>query len=491
MHQVGADGVVRDAQEDDMSEQEGTQTYYQLAPRGPALDLAEIENETGVVEVIISWGDVRDVLHVAHVTDDSAFVLGSGGEVDFLMHSELVGDRAVLVEGRSMSVPRGATGFIEVDGEQKPLQVGDVLTMSEGTSVSMTLGAFQIRVRGVREGRRVAPRARASERGPRLFVGGTMAVAGLLFAIMSLTPGRGMALTGSNIDMSSRLVNFVVDAQEEDIPEFEEESGPGEAEAAAERGDEGQAGDREAPDTGRRFAVEGNARPEDARLSREEAREQATTAGILGVLRGGVSIHSPTSVYGAETAIGADPMSALGNLMGADLGDSFGYGGLGLNGTGRHGGGPGLGTVGVGTVGDGISFGTCSGGRPCARGEYGRSAANFRRRQPSAAPDLGRPEVHGSLSREVIRRVVRRHRNELKFCFERALQSNPSLEGRVTTQFVISPSGSVAAATIASSSLNHRETESCVRGVVQRMSFPTPENSGAVRVSYPFVFGAR
>ncbi|MEM7609136.1 MAG: AgmX/PglI C-terminal domain-containing protein [Myxococcota bacterium] len=92
------------------------------------------------------------------------------------------------------------------------------------------------------------------------------------------------------------------------------------------------------------------------------------------------------------------------------------------------------------------------------------------------------------MSRETIRRVMRRHHNEFRFCFQRSLQTNPDLEGRVTTRFVISPNGAVAAATIQSSSLRHAETESCVRDVVRRVTFPAAELGGAVSVTYPFSF---
>ncbi|MCB9612489.1 MAG: hypothetical protein H6721_13135 [Sandaracinus sp.] len=88
--------------------------------------------------------------------------------------------------------------------------------------------------------------------------------------------------------------------------------------------------------------------------------------------------------YGSGTALGNDPMGALGALMGDSIGENFGFGGLGLTGTGMGGGGTGEGTIGLGnlgTIGHGAGGGTGSG--------YGRGAGGFRGRRPStprAAP---------------------------------------------------------------------------------------------------------
>jgi hypothetical protein len=63
-------------------------------------------------------------------------------------------------------------------------------------------------------------------------------------------------------------------------------------------------------------------------------------------------------------AYGTDPMSALGALMGDQIGGNFGFGGLGLVGTGMGGGGTGEGTIGLGnlgTIGHGAGTGTGSG----------------------------------------------------------------------------------------------------------------------------------
>lgn len=124
--------------------------------------------------------------------------------------------------------------------------------------------------------------------------------------------------------------------------------------------------------------------------------------------------------------------------------------------------------------------------------------------EPSTAPV---PRVHvdvptvgpsGALSPEVIRRVVRRHINEIRLCFEQALATAPELAGRIETRWVIAPSGSVSDAAIVSSALASpaatdggppaRAVEACVLAAIPRWTFPAPEGGGAVNVTYPFVF---
>ena len=51
----------------------------------------------------------------------------------------------------------------------------------------------------------------------------------------------------------------------------------------------------------------------------------------------------------------------------------------------------------------------------------------------------------GSLPKEVIRRVVRKHRREVLYCYQRELEKDGTLEGRLLVSFTISPAGSTKA----------------------------------------------
>lgn len=100
------------------------------------------------------------------------------------------------------------------------------------------------------------------------------------------------------------------------------------------------------------------------------------------------------------------------------------------------------------------------------------------------------PEVSGgSIDKEVIRRVIRRHINEVRFCYEKGLAKNPALQGNVAVKFTIGQSGAVTAAEVKQSTLNQPEVESCITNRVLRWQFPAP-HGGNVSVTYPFVLRA-
>jgi len=157
------------------------------------------------------------------------------------------------------------------------------------------------------------------------------------------------------------------------------------------------------------------------------------------------SLSMPTSPFGRDSALGNDAESALGALMGSQIGPNFGFGGLGLIGTGEGGGGTGEGTIGLGKwgkIGHGAGFGK---GVGFGSGDGGLKGGHSGKVPP---PITGKGTVKGSLSKEAIRRVIRQHLNEVRFCYEQGLSSQPDLAGRVTVAFLISPTGAVQSSSI-------------------------------------------
>jgi tetratricopeptide (TPR) repeat protein len=209
------------------------------------------------------------------------------------------------------------------------------------------------------------------------------------------------------------------------------------------------------------------------------AREAARGAGILGVH--GAAPDSMASIFGRDSALGAAADSKIDGLVGTEVGDAYGAGGFGLVGSGKGGGGTGEGTVGLGNLG---TIGRGSG----SIGAYGSKSGTLRNRRSSAPITVpGTAEVRGSLDKEIIRRIIRRHINEVKFCYERELTRNPSLQGRVMIQFTIGPLGNVPAALVQNSTMNSPSVEQCIASAVRRWEFPRPPGGGIVIVSYPFV----
>jgi hypothetical protein len=205
----------------------------------------------------------------------------------------------------------------------------------------------------------------------------------------------------------------------------------------------------------------------------------SAAGGANGGAEGGASSAqsgpSTTSASGGE----ADPM---GSLVGEEIGEAYGLGGLGLVGTGVGGGGTGDGTIGlghIGTIGHGGGSGTGYGYGSGRSGLGGRSA-----QAPSVS--IGAAEVRGALDKEIIRRVVRAHINEVRYCYEQRLQDHPTLAGRVLIDFMIAESGMVLTATTEASSLSREEVGACIAAAVRRWTFPSAKKHGLTEVHYPF-----
>jgi hypothetical protein len=111
---------------------------------------------------------------------------------------------------------------------------------------------------------------------------------------------------------------------------------------------------------------------------------------------------------------------------------------------------------------------------------------NVNERLHSADVVLGQPQVRGALDRELVRRIIRRHINEVRFCYERELLKKADVKGSLTVQFTVAGSGAVVASVVQSSTLDNADVEQCVAGVVRRWEFP--EIQGIAIVSAPFSF---
>lgn len=95
--------------------------------------------------------------------------------------------------------------------------------------------------------------------------------------------------------------------------------------------------------------------------------------------------------------------------------------------------------------------------------------------------------TEGGLDRNEIAAVIQRHLSEVRFCYEKGLQKNPRLSGRVSMKFMIGPNGRVTVAQIGNSSLNYQPSETCIRDRLKTWKFPEPQGGVTVKVNYPFV----
>lgn len=139
----------------------------------------------------------------------------------------------------------------------------------------------------------------------------------------------------------------------------------------------------------------------------------------------------------------------------------------------------------------GGTFGAALGSFGSTGLDAGDAFASGRR---STVPSIrqGATQVVGRLPPEVVQRVVRQNFGRFRLCYEKGLVTNPKLEGKVVTRFVIDRSGAVTSATDDASDLPDKTVVSCVVSSFAKMAFPQPE-AGDVTVTYPIIFapGAR
>ena len=107
---------------------------------------------------------------------------------------------------------------------------------------------------------------------------------------------------------------------------------------------------------------------------------------------------------------------------------------------------------------------------------------------PDSPPPSADPS-RGLLSREAIRREIRRHIEEVRACYEERLRARPRLAGRVVASFVVGPTGRVASVDMVGQ-LEDEYVRRCIAHRVQSWRFPAPEGGDVVGVNYPFVLGS-
>jgi len=187
---------------------------------------------------------------------------------------------------------------------------------------------------------------------------------------------------------------------------------------------------------------------------------------------------------GAQGVFGGGGLGKeLTGAMGSVVGSSGGLGGLSLRGSSA--GGPGGELVGIGGVkrpgtriGEGVGA-LCGKGKPC-------------KEQPKPEVETSDPVVCAGgpcIDKELIRKVIRSHVGQVRYCYEAQLATQPDLAGRVSVTFQVGPSGQVAMARVASATMQSSSLEACLLSRVRTWLFPAQKGSGYL-VTYPFLFKA-
>lgn len=171
----------------------------------------------------------------------------------------------------------------------------------------------------------------------------------------------------------------------------------------------------------------------------------------------------------------AAALDNLGNGTSVASGDPNGLGGSrGDGGGGGKPGGPGIGPIGVGLPSGGHGPGPLGGLGP--------------KKTEDIVCAQCTPKLPPGYDRDLVLKVVRKHQNEIRYCYETELQKHPELAGKVTVAWTIGATGSVESADIAESGLGNPNVEACIVQRVRRWNFPEPQGGQEVGVTFPWVF---
>lgn len=98
------------------------------------------------------------------------------------------------------------------------------------------------------------------------------------------------------------------------------------------------------------------------------------------------------------------------------------------------------------------------------------------------------PSALAARDRGTLNEAIRAQRAPLLACYDKALEAQPGLAGKLTTAFTVAEDGTVADARIAASTLRAPTLEACVRDAVAAWRFAPAPGAGPTAVRYPFTF---
>lgn len=456
----------------------------------------EGEDRAWVEVVAVYCGETCDVQHVGRGRPRGEYTIGEAHAAAFQVPGVGSVFRLVCPErGWALRFSEIMDGDVEVAGERVPLArlIAERRTCVDGEVHRWPLREGRCRVRlGAVEFliRRVEPETARIVydrigRSTMFYQGMSLFVLGGLLLLARMVPRAPGLVMNVEEDEARRFVGYLYKESVEARARArrpEEMEGEDAVVGAPHVGPQGAMGRATAKRTARRVSITlkgGGVRV--AGMGRGwDPEVVAREAGVLALISG----EGGPAIGGGSGIWGDDDSDVWGGLTGAEVGERYGVGGLGLVGTGRGGAGAGEGVVGLdaaGLIGKGCA---CHG----IGGQYVRDGGVGFGGRGTRAPRVhqARAEVQGGLEAAVVRRVVRRNLNELRYCYDQALTRDPREKGRVTVEFLITEAGQVGTAVVGESGTRDAALGQCVARAVKRWRFP--RSHGGTLVTHPFTF---
>ena len=183
----------------------------------------------------------------------------------------------------------------------------------------------------------------------------------------------------------------------------------------------------------------------------------------------------------AEATSGAGELAGLANAASGKAGNAQDRPGQGIGTPLKDTGGGGTGTAQFGVPGVKTS------GRGGGNSGYGEGGLGGRRGVTIQPGGLGE-SFSGTIDREAIRRVIRENISAIRACYERELNRNPDLQGKILISWDIGERGRVMRGKVAGNDTGNAAVAQCVLDRIRTYTFPEPPTSAEVTVIFPFYF---
>lgn len=421
------------------------------------------------------------VLDVCHLAPGQRFTLGPDDADLPIDHPALVDRRPYAVaamdaDGRARIDPvPGSSTTVLIEGAVHPVDGARGVRLVPGQKARVDLGEIALLFA-------LVPRAAEVARAPvglldrqgRRYLGIAAVMHAALLALAFAVPVQAGGLNMDGFDMGDRWVEFdstPIEDQTEDWTDGIVEQ-PADAVDAQVVDSAPTWIDRKPEPTGDAGKTAAGTDEDVAAARKAEAREAAT--------------ELASALDGLVPDLGARTHGALADLNGNVHGAGNGFGGgdrLDMFG------GPGLKPGPSG--GPSADVGPLKTRTGKGKDPYGRAPGGAKiPKKPKTPPQMIalKPEVSEGLSRDDIQRVIRNHRKEILYCYERKLQVERGIEGKVRMFFLIGPGGEVLGVSTQETTLGDGEVEACMRQRIKGWTFPPVRGGGTVKVTYPFIF---
>jgi pSer/pThr/pTyr-binding forkhead associated (FHA) protein len=337
------------------------------------------------------------------------------------------------------------------------------IDMTDDMRLLLDVDGLVFYARRVQKGARVVTALKDTLDYPFLGITLFMGLLGLLFgSVLAFGPPASHSQVAANDDKYVELLLEKKQEQEQQKqkkPEGNKDAGEGKKA----KKEEGKVGKKEAK------LKEATGEKRQSNQAAED-RKIAENSGLLAAMDGDMSDTLGNNV-GAMAA-------GIAGLIGPK-GTQIGAGGLGGRGNGLGGGGDADGLGGLGNKGMGSG----------ASG-YGKGGGSFGGGKGSGGfkGDMGDPIIMGALDRSLIDAVIKRKMSQIRYCYQRELQKDPGLGGKLVIKFTIAKDGTVSQASPAENTVGSSAVGECVVQRFRSMQFPEPKGGGVVIVKYPFIF---